>query len=264
MKLNVGLALGEVKQALRRSIGLYLTVALAFNVVPSLLQSLAMPVPPTPGQSSALPFFLLTAVVLLMIVGWIAIQRLSLLGERVGDAVGRSPVPTARMFGLLLLLAIPAAFLISPFIGAYQSGTPELQGAASTAILLILIILLFPLVRLILTLPIIATEESGVLHAIKRSWRLTRGNTWKLYGLVLLALFLTGLVTVAAQRALGSVLLLLLGQPEPWSVSALLLSLSVQLAQLTVTLPLTILIARLYAQAVEGERVVGVPDAGGE
>jgi hypothetical protein len=264
MKLDVGRALGEVKQALRQSVGLYLTVALAFNVVPSLLNSLAMPVPPAEGQASAMPFLLLTAVLLLMIAGWVAIQRLSLLGERVGDAVGRAPLPTARMFGLLLLLAIPAAILISPFVPAFQSGAPEVQGAAATAILLILIILLFPMVRLLLTLPIIATEESGVLRAIKRSWRLTRGSTWKLYGLVLLAFFLIGLVTFAAQRALGSVLLLLLGQPEPWSVSALLISLSVQLAQLTVTLPLTILIARLYAQAVEGERVIGVPDAGGE
>lgn len=262
MKLNVGRALGEVSEALRRSSGLYLTVALAFNVIPSLLNSLSMPVPQAPGQASALPMLLLTLVVILAIAGWIAIQRLALLGERVGEAVSRAPLPTARMFGLLLLLAIPASFVIAPFISAYTSGTPEMQAGASSAILMMLIVLLFPLSRLILTLPIIATESGGVFSSIRRSWLLTRGNTWKLYGIVLLALLLVGLVTFAAQAALGSVLLLLLGQPEPWSVSALLISLLVQLAQLTVTLPLTILIARLYAQAVGAEPTVGVPHAG--
>jgi hypothetical protein len=263
MKLNVGRALGEVGQAMRQSSGLYLTVALAFNVLPSLLTSLAMPTPPS-GQGSPMQMLLLTAVVLLAIAGWVAVQRLSLLGERVGEAVGRSPLPTLRLFGLILLLLIPTAFLMAPFIPSYTSGTPEVQGAAASAIMLILIILLFPLARLILALPIIAAEGGSVLGAIRRSWRLTRRNTWKLYGLIILFLFLLGLITVAAQKALGSVLLLLLGQPEPWSVSALLISLSVQLAQLTVTLPFTILIARLFAQAVEGETMVSVPDAGGK
>lgn len=232
---------------MRQSGGLYLTVALAFNVLPSLLTSVAMPVPPSSGQGSPLQMLLLTLVVLLGIAGWVAVQRLSLLGERVGEAVGRSPLPTLRLFGLILLLLIPTAFLVSPFIPAYTSGTPQLQAGAATAMLLILIILLFPLSRLILALPIIAAEGGSVLGAIRRSWRLTRRNTWKLYGLALLFLFLLGLITLVAQQALGSVLLLLLGQPEPWSVSALLISLSVQLAQLIVTLPFTILIARLFS-----------------
>lgn len=262
MKLNVGRALGEVSEALRRSSGLYLTVALAFNVVPGLLNSLSMPVPQAPGQASALPMLLLTAVLVLAIMGWVAIQRLALLGERVGEAVSRAPLSTARMFGLLLLLAIPASFAIAPFIPAYTSGTPELQAGASSAILMILLILLLPLSRLILTLPILATGSGGVFASIRRSWQLTRGNMWKLYGIVLLAFLLIGLVTYAAEAALGSVLLLLLGQPQPWSVSALLISLSVQLAQLTVTLPLTILIARLYAQAVGAKPTISVPDAG--
>lgn len=256
--------MGEVAQAMRQSGGLYLTIALAFNVLPTVLTGLAMPTPPIEGQGSVVQMMLLTVVVLLGMAGWVAIQRLSLLGERVGEAVARAPLPTARLFGLVLLLLIPVAVLISPFIPTYQAGASDEQAAAATAIMLILLIAMFPLMRLLLALPVLAVERSGVFASIRRSWRLTRGNMFKLFGLALLFLVALGLITQAAQAAIGSVVLLTLGRPEPWSVSALLMSLLVQLAQLVVTLPFTILIARLYAQAVEREANVSVPHAGAE
>ena len=263
MKLHLGRALEEVGRAMRQSAGLYLTVALAFGVLPTLVSSLALPNPQTAAtQAPLVQFLLLTIVILLGIVGWIAIQRLSLLSESVGQAIARSPVPALKMFGVILLLALPVAFLMAPFFPSYQSSNPQEQAGAATAISLIMMIVLFPFVRFLLSLPIAAVEGGGVLQIMRRSWRLTRGNTWKLYGLALLFLIVLGLVTFVAQRALGSVILLLLGEPRALSVSALLLALSVQLAQLTITLPFTILVARLYAQATGGAVQASVPHAG--
>lgn len=263
MKLKVGQALGEVGERMRRDGGKFLTIALAFTLMPTLLVGLRFPQGPKADDTIWLP--LLTVVVILGFVGHAAIQRLTYgTGEQIGQAVRASGRPALRVLAAVVLLFLPVAILLVPFIPGYQSGDPALQGPAATAMMLILLIALFPLSRMLLLQPAAAIEKGSFFGLFRRSWQLTKGNNWKLYGLVLLFLVLLALISTVAQQALGSVVLLAFGQPKAWSVSALLLSLLTQLAQMAVTLPFVMLLARLYAQATGDAPAVAVslPDAG--
>ncbi|HEY7689007.1 MAG TPA: glycerophosphoryl diester phosphodiesterase membrane domain-containing protein, partial [Dongiaceae bacterium] len=62
------------------------------------------------------------------------------------------------------------------------------------------------IIRLIVTFPIIAVERPGVFAAFRRSWDLTRGNFWRIFGI--------GLVLVVALYAVSipvSILTMILG-----------------------------------------------------
>ena len=52
----------------------------------------------------------------------------------------------------------------------------------STALLLLVIVCLFAAVKFIMTFPVSSAEDAGPLTILKRSWNLTRGHYWPLFG----------------------------------------------------------------------------------
>ena len=97
---------------------------------------------------------------------------------------------------------------------------------------------------------------------LKRSWHLSRGNWWRLLVAVLLLLLLALLLLLGVGGAFGSVIILLLGRPEQWSVGDLLITLFNQLVSGALTALFVVLIARLYAQLAGGtHEPVSVPHA---
>lgn len=261
MKLSIGQAWEEARGSLVRDGGLYLTVALAFSVLPSVLFGLVMPVPRQDAGAGV--SLLMLGVILSGLLSQIALQRLALLpGLSVAQALRGALLPTVWFFLAVLLVAIPLTFLLAPFVPAIQSGNPVQAGPAATAIMLILLVALFPISRFVLAMPIAGVTGARTLTQLKRSWQLTRGNNLRLYGLALLFLILLGLVIQLANLSVGSVVTLLLGKPAPWSLAALLLGLAVQLAQLLIVLPFSLIVARLYAQATRPAATPSVPSAG--
>jgi Membrane domain of glycerophosphoryl diester phosphodiesterase len=97
--------------------------------------------------------------------------------------------------GFYTLLGIAVLPFLSLINDIRETGTPEhifrsigIFFLTATAILFICVAIA---VRLIATIPTITVERPGVLAAFRRSWNLTRGNFWRIFGigLVLLVAF---------------------------------------------------------------------------
>lgn len=253
-KLSISTAWDEAHGALRRDGRLFVPLALAFLVVPGVLLDLAMPRQGAqPGAPGAGWLLLFVAVIVIGLLGQLAIQWLALSpGTPVRDAIERAARRVPWVFAAGVMLAVPIALLLLPLVMQIAANPKSPPPGAAAALLLAIPLLLIPAARLILMSAAAVAEELGPVAMIKRSWTLTRGSTLRLYGLLLLFCVAILVVMLAVQSVVGSLVIVALGQPEPWTVSALLISLAVQLAQAAVSVPLTILFARLYAQAAGG------------
>lgn len=260
-RLSLSKAWEETRAVLARDGRLLWPLGLAFMALPGLIVGQFMPAGSNPNaEAPGWLLLLLLASLLIGFVGQLAIQWLALKpGERVADAIRRGLAAMPRLFLALILISLPVALLIAPFLPGVTKGG-EAAAQAALTIFLILLAALLLLVRLLLVSPIAAAEQPGVLAMLRRSWELTRGNTLKLYAFLLLFLALLVIVTWAVMAVLGSAIILVAGQPSPWSASAMLVGIVGQFAQLAVTLPFTVMLARLYAQA-SGAAAPSVPQA---
>jgi hypothetical protein len=112
------------------------------------------------------------------------------LGERVGAGeslrFGIRRLPSVIVAGILIfLMMLPALIVV----------------AAAPVLFLILLVNVWLFGRVALTVPAAVAERAGPFRAIGRSWNLTRGNWWRLFG-TLVVLFLISLVI---QFAIGFV-----------------------------------------------------------
>src|SRR5205085_7887092 len=92
----------------------------------------------------------------------------------------------------------------------------------SPSLLLLLIVLLvvtFAVLQLVF--PVAAAETGNPLRLAKRSWQLSRGNYWRLLGFVCIIFLGLGVVVLAVQVGVGSVVALVLCPPRPGTLSAL-------------------------------------------
>jgi Membrane domain of glycerophosphoryl diester phosphodiesterase len=109
------------------------------------------------------------------------------LGERagVGDslryALGRVVPMIVAYIVLVIILALSFIALIIPFF--------------------------FMAVRLSMTFPALVCEKAGPLRAIGRSWELTRGNWWRVFGTLAIIVILMIVITLALGLVLGGLLL---------------------------------------------------------
>lgn len=249
-RLSLGRAWTETRAVLARDGRLLWPLGLAFMAFPGLVAGQFVPASPAAAEeASGGAMLVLLASLLLAFVGQLSIQWLALRpGERVADAIRRATRAMPRLFVALLLVSLPLAFLVAPLLTVATKGGAAASGAV-LAIGLFMIVSLFLLVRLVLSSPVAAAEGLGPLALLRRSWQLTRGNTLRMYGFLLMFLALLIIVSGAVTAVLGSIIILVAGQPEPWSASAVLVGIVGQLAQLAVAVPFTVMLARLYAQA---------------
>lgn len=268
-RLSLSRAWDETRAVLARDGRLLWPVGLGLLVLPSLLLTYGLAAlgvkPPAPtGQASAttVVFLLLTLLVgLIRFTGLLTIALLALKpGERVRDALGRALRRAPVLFAATLLLLLPLAVLMGPaLLSAGRTGQPD--PGTSLLFLLGTIIAILLLTRFQLAAPVAVNESGGPLKLLSRSWALTRGSTFKLLGYVLLFLVLLLIVSLTLSSVVGSLVVMALGRPEPWSVAALLLSLLALLADLLVLLPYAVMTARLYAQGARRTTEPTVPHA---
>ncbi|MFC7536876.1 hypothetical protein ACFQPG_05775 [Sphingomonas sp. GCM10030256] len=262
--LSISRAWDETKAVLKSDGKLFVPLVLAFMVLPGVLVGLARPRLGSAEDGSGTALLIMVGVSLIALVGQLAVQWLTVRpGARVADSLRQGARATPWVFLAIMLLVIPLSIVAAPFAAPLVTGADEAaQARAALFILLILAVALIALVRFTTVGPAAVAERLGPVAMLRRSWTLTKGSTVKLYGLFILFLLVLLLVNWAAMASLGSVILLAFGQPEPWSVSALLLALVAQLAQVAVTLPMAVLLARIYAQlAGVGAVETSVPHA---
>ncbi|GIH63410.1 glycerophosphoryl diester phosphodiesterase membrane domain-containing protein [Microbispora siamensis] len=126
----------------------------------------------------------------------------------VGEAwrLARSRVPA--LFGLVLLqaliLLLPLLALVAVLVSLAAANAFDGTGnaGAGVAVLVVLLFfvayvpyLLFFYTRLSLSAPTIVLEGRGVTDAMSRSWRLVKGDSWRVLGILLLTAILAAIIS---------------------------------------------------------------------
>lgn len=257
-KLSIGEAWSEAAAFLRKERRLLAPVVLGLLLLPALISTMVQPPTPAGTSPEAGPWMVVAfAMVVVMLLGQLAIIVL-IDGWKgsVGDAIGRAArrLPTMLLATLAIMIPLILSFAIllaGVTLAAGGGGDPtmaKMGPAGALAALLFAIPALYFLVRLLPLAPVIATGSDGPLAAIKRSFALTRGRFWKLLGFLLLWLIAFLVAAAAVGAVFGSMVILALGRPDPWSVSLLIIALVGALVQALFVTVYTAMLARITAQ----------------
>ena len=140
--------------------------------------------------------------------------------------------------------------------GDGQLSPPRLTGTGFFMLLLLIIVMLFIAVRLLTLVAVVASGREGPVASLKAAYRMTRGQFWRLLAFLLLSMIVFLVILAAAGAVFGSIIALVLGPPEPWTVSLLLVALVGALVQAAFVTIYTAMLARitvqLSARPVEG------------
>ena len=187
------------------------------------------------GQKAVLTLAIV-ALVAVMFWGTLAITSLAIdpsvrRGGVGGAAARRVPVMVGN-YALLLLgvivLAIPMGIIAAAAgldVAAMGGGraTPLTSPAAGAALalyfLVFLAVILAAAARLVPLGAVVMAERNGV-GAIARTWRLTRGMTWRLIGVTILYAVVSQVAGLAARTVFGSLLRLVGGGEGPVTVGS--------------------------------------------
>lgn len=261
--LSITTAWNEALGILRREGSLLLPVALAFFGLPIVLFQLAVPQTPPGVQPEAGSWMLLIfPLALVTILGTLTITLLSLrAGMSVGEALRASLGRLLPAIGATLLLMVVggvAVFVLMLFL-AVLAGLGGGGENAATGLMLVVLLPLFAFVwaRLMMMLPVNAAEGVGPVAIIRRSWQLTRGHAWKLFGFAVLVSVGVGIIALAVTIVLGSLVALVLGRPEPANLSFVLLLLIGGSLNALWGAFYAVIVARIYAQ-LAGEPTSGI------
>jgi hypothetical protein len=256
--LSIGKAWDEAKVALGANRKLIVPVALGLVLLPAVIVSMIEP-RVAPGEQPPPGAWMLVALamVIVMLIGELAIV-LMVNGWRgsVGEAIGKAArrTPTFVLAALCLLLPVILVFsILLAVAGVGTSGTGQIDWTNFSTmgwlvLLLCLLVLVTISIRLLPLLAIVACEEVGPIAALKRSFALTSGHFWRLLGFLLLLMLAFVIVAATVGAVVGGLVTLTLGQPEPWSLSLLLIALAGGLVQAGFVMVYTAMLARIYSQ----------------
>ena len=219
-KLDSNSAWKEASGQVSANRDVFLALAGVFFVVPSLALSVigGEPAVVTGMQREAMmaaisafyadAWWLILASAVLQVVGVLAI--LTLMRDRsrptVGEAIRNALSGLLPYLGAQLLFAMVLGLVGGLAIGLAAAVFPAL---APVGALLLFIVALFFVVRLILVAPVIAVEgQRNPLVAIKRSWTLTKGQFWRIFGFLALVMILFLVVLGVIMLVVGVVLAL--------------------------------------------------------
>ena len=114
------------------------------------------------------------------------------------------PCTGATCLVFLGAFLIPVVVIAPIFIFAMSGDLDDPNSWATAllwlipAVLILIVVLVFLFVRLWATVPAIAVERPGVFAAIGRSWNLSRGHGWRLFGIMLVMWLATTAISVIA------------------------------------------------------------------
>ncbi|NHN56531.1 hypothetical protein G9U51_12150 [Calidifontibacter sp. DB0510] len=172
------------------------------------------------GQYPGQAFGMLAGVIL----GGLLIVVLSeaVLGHRIsiGQAWQRGKGRLLPLLGLTVLLAL-AALLVLGVIVAVVAGSYAAAGAATAVVvggllaIAFVVAAVFVATRMLFASAVIVLERQGVVAAMKRSWALTRGQFWRIFGIYLLASLLAGLVSSIVTLPAMMIVMATIGSTAP-------------------------------------------------
>ncbi len=264
-RLSVSQAWDETRAFVVHEARVLAPLGLALLFLPAAMAGLAAPAErgATPTASQVYLAFIALQV-LIGIVGQIAISRLALgHRERIGDSIGHAVRRMPAYVGAALLFAVPVsialALVMTAATAVSKAGNQGLSLLVLVLLTLMIVGLLILFARFSLSTAIASVEGGGPVTILKRGLTVTRGQVLRLLGTAMLFLIGGGLAVYAVTVAFGSLVTLLLGPPEPLTVSLLLIAVARAAVQAAVGVVFTVLLARLYAQRVVAP---GVPSSG--
>jgi hypothetical protein len=270
--LSISKAWEESKARIAADGRLMAIVAAALIVLPGLIVEVISP--SSMRAESSLPesiLFLLSA--LLALIGQLSIIRLAVtpavsVGEAIGHGARRMPIYLVAA----ILLTIVFILALIPFgIAAYAAGVPFDRSSeqvflqSPVALLLSLLyfaLLIFIAIRMLMSSPVASEEEAGPLQILRRSWDLTRGHWWRLFGFIVLFVIGALVLLAAVNWSVTGVAVVLFGPIVPMSVSALLVGLFDSIVNGAVTVFLAVMLARIYLQLTGRTAGASVPRSG--
>jgi hypothetical protein len=261
-KLSISKAWDETREVFGRDGKLLTTVALALLVLPGVVQSLAAPVM-TPGELPKPGPWMIIALIAILIglVGQLAVIRLATGPETtVGEAIAHGARRFLIYLAAMILLMLPFIVLMFGLGVSVRASSPS--PGLSLAILFLTGLFLYVIVRFIIASAVTSAEAVGPIGVLQRSWVLTRGNWWRLFGFVVLFIVAVLLLMAATGAVVGIVVGILFGAPEPMSVGALIIALVTQLAVTAITVVFLVMVARIYLQLVRHNAEATVPSTG--
>jgi hypothetical protein len=256
--LSVSAAWEETRAILVRDGRLYISVALALIALPSAISVLVNPGGLNSSTAPVWKDLIALFASLIALAGQLALIRLALgpsttVGTAVVHGLRRMPFYVAAVVLLviaLVILMIPLVVILMAAGIPIASSAVRVPASPVTVLvgLLYFAVAAFFGVRMILSAAIASAEDAGPIGILRRSWALTAGHWWALFGFV--AIFLVGVIIVllALGSALGVVVRLTLGAVEPMSAAALVLALVQSLVSAAISTLFALMLARIYLQ----------------
>jgi membrane-anchored glycerophosphoryl diester phosphodiesterase (GDPDase) len=252
--LSISRAWDETKARIAADGRLMAVVAAALIALPTLVTGVFNP--GRSGDGSLWTLLVMFVAALLAIVGQLAIIRLAIgPAVSVAEAIrhGARRMPIYFVAGFLIVIAMVVAGL--PFLAVlFVTGVPLQDPAAfqsSIAIvlgLLYLALIIFVAVRMLMASPVASEEAAGPIEILRRSWQLTEGHWWRLFGFILMFLIGAIILLAAVGAAVGVIAVMLFGPIEPMSGSALLVASVDAVVNAAITTLLAVMLARIYLQ----------------
>jgi hypothetical protein len=253
-KLSIATAWEESTAIVRRDFGRLFLIAFGLVSLPGVIfQSMApQAVPGQQPEPGAWALFIIP-VLILSTLGTVTISLLALSSQRQpGDAFARALRRFLPVLGAALLLGVLAALAAIPFLVLVAFVASQPQTAAFSTLVVFFVIFVFLWVRLMLMTAVGAAEEGGAIAILKRSWALTRGHFWRLFGFVMLFIIVFVVLTMAVTFVGGSLIVLVAGNPQEPGLARTLLGLLGGVVNAVVVLYFTVVLARVYVQLSGG------------
>jgi hypothetical protein len=263
-KVSISQAWDETRAVVERDGKLIASVALALLVLPGVVVGVLLPKTTVSGAAAIGPLLLLAAGFLITFAGQLSIVRLA-MGPHltVAEAIRHGASRTLAYVAAFLMWVVPFVLVGSVPYKIAASNAGQQSTLAALGLLALTALGMYIVVRFLLTGPVAAAEGVGPFRIIRRSWDLTAGNWWRLFGFV--AIFLVGAIALiwVVSAVVGLIGRLWLGPVSADSIPGLVIMLVVQAVTSALYCLLFIMQARIYVQLTgRGEVHPGVPSSG--
>ena len=218
MRFNSNMAWRMAHSAILANRDVLLAMAGVFFLLPRLALALFMPDPPgVQGMSSAqsmqaveqfygraMPYII--PMILFQAIGILGI--LTLFTDRSRPTVGQALTLGAKgvlpYVGAQILLAMGVVLVGGAVIGGLGLTGQPVAAAAGGVLVVMGVVVAY--IRFALVGPVVAVDRVyNPVKALRRSWAITRGNGWRLFGFAMLVGLVAMVVMVAAISVAGSV-----------------------------------------------------------
>lgn len=189
----------------------------------------------------------------------VTVMALDIAGIDTAGGIAARRLPAALLVGIVSIAALMIALVPIPAVlvangadlVAIASGrdfelSPGLSGFVALYLLVFTALFLWLCARLIVTTPVIV-REGRWLSALTQSWKLTRGVTWRVIGVMILFALVSWVSILAANTVFGSVFALIAGGDRGGvTLAGVLTSIVVAAVQTGFTVLIPAFTAKLY------------------